>query len=246
VSASVLASGGILRAAEVMQLATAALLDLACAAVLLEKESGGGRNVWGHDPVDTGGIYVKGGEVTKAAYLAYKARRAELGAQGVGPCQLTWPGYQDQADARGGCWEWQINIAVGFEALAGLIRQHGEHEGFRRYNGSGPAAQRYAEDAMDRLAKWRSRLGMELGPDTLPTLKKGDRSPAVAALQRWLNAHDWNPNLPVLVVDGDYGSKTTEVVRLAQAQLGVTGAEAIGTPIGHRTKAAFWRAGFRG
>ena len=52
------------RPAEVVELAAAAGLDLACAATLLEKESRGGRNVWGHDSVRTGGLYRKGGEVT--------------------------------------------------------------------------------------------------------------------------------------------------------------------------------------
>jgi hypothetical protein len=241
---AVLGTSGIQRAADVITLASAAGLDLACAAVLLEKESAGGRNVWGHDAVATGGIYVKGGEVTKAAYLAYKARRAELGAQGVGPCQLTWRGFQDRADDRGGCWDWHVNAAVGFETLSGLVRRHGERAGFRRYNGSGPAAERYADDAMARLATWRIRLGSDGGPDSLPTIRRGDHGPAVAALQRWLNNHDWTPDLPLLVVDGDYGPRTVGVVRGAQARLGLLGT--VGTPVGPRTKAAFWAAGFRG
>jgi hypothetical protein len=168
-SVLVLTAGGILHAGMVVPLAAVAGLDLACAAVLLEKESSGGRNVWGHDPVRTGGIYVKGGEVTEAAYRAYRARRAELGAQGVGPCQLTWRGFQEQADERGGCWKWSVNVAVGFETLAGLIRKHGERGGFRRYNGSGPAAERYADDAMTRLARWRTRLGAGAGGTAHPS-----------------------------------------------------------------------------
>lgn len=150
---------GILRAVEVVELAAAARLDVAAAATLLEKESYGGRNVWGSDGVPTGGTYVKGAEVTREAYAAYRARRVELGAQGVGPCQLTWPGYQDQADALGGCWDWRHNVTVGFGTLAGLIRSHGLRDGFRRYNGSGPAAERYADDAVAKVAKWRDRLG---------------------------------------------------------------------------------------
>jgi peptidoglycan hydrolase-like protein with peptidoglycan-binding domain len=68
----------------------------------------------------------------------------------------------------------------------------------------------------------------------------------VAALQRWLNAHDWDPDLPDVEVDGTYGPETTAAVRAAQAQLGVTGVHAVGTPVGPRTNLAFWRAGFRG
>jgi hypothetical protein len=160
-AAEVLAKHGTKRAAEVVELAVAAKLELAAAATLLEKESGGGRNVWGHDKVDTGGHYVKGAEVTKEAYLNYKADRARgrIGAQGVGPTQLTFKGFQDRADARGGCYDWRVNCSVGFEILAGLIKANGVHDGFRAYNGSGEAAERYADDAIEKLGVWRFRLG---------------------------------------------------------------------------------------
>ena len=121
----VLSRGGILRADEVVDLAGAAGLDLAAAATLLAIESNGGRNVWGSDGVSTGGVYVKGSEVTQAAYLRYKAARARLGAQGVGPTQLTSPGLQDRADARGGAWDWRVNCAVGFEILAEFVARYG-------------------------------------------------------------------------------------------------------------------------
>ncbi len=118
------------------------------------KESGGGRNVVGHDAVATGGNYVKGAEVTKDAYLRYKAARARNGSQGVGPTQLTSPGYQDMADARGGAWDWRVNCAVGFEILAGHIGRGGMWDGFRRYNGAGA----YADDAVRRHAAWDAAL----------------------------------------------------------------------------------------
>jgi len=155
-----LAAGGIVRPAEVLELAAAARLDLACAATLLAKESGGGRNVWGHDPVPTGGAYVKGAVVTRDSYAAYRAARAKgtAGAQGVGPTQLTYEAFQVQADRAGGCWDWRANCLTGFGVLAALIRVHGERDGFRRYNGAGPAAERYADDAVTRVATWRRNL----------------------------------------------------------------------------------------
>ena len=158
-AAEVLAKHGTQRAAEVVELAAAAKLELAAAATLLEKESTGGHNVWGHDNVDTGGHYVKGAEVTKDAYLNYKADRDRLGQQGVGPTQLTLKAFQDRADKRGGCFEWRVNCSVGFEILAEHINNKGVHDGFRAYNGSGPAAERYADDAIKKLGAWRSRLG---------------------------------------------------------------------------------------
>lgn len=190
-----LAAWGILRAEQTVAAARAAGLELACAATLLEKESYGGRNVWGSDPVQTGGTYVKGSEVTRAAYLAYKARRRELGAQGVGPCQLTWPGFQDQADARGGCWDPAVNMAVGFETLAGLIRAHGLRDGFRRYNGSGPAAERYATDALGKLAAWRDRLGSP-SPTPRPTVEDDEMTPEQERLLREVHGklHQLHPS----------------------------------------------------
>ena len=154
----ILTAGAILRAGDVARIAAEEGLEPAAAAVVLVKESGGGRNVWGHDDVDTGDIYTKGSPVTRDAYLRYKARRDVLGAQGVGPCQLTYPPLQDQADALAGCWDWSSNVRVGLRHLAGLIRAYGDREGFRRYNGSGPAAENYGRHAVALLGDWRIRL----------------------------------------------------------------------------------------
>lgn len=160
-SAEVLIAGGIQRAAEVCELAASVGLDLAAAATLLEKESAGGRNVWGHDAVVVApGTYVKGAPVTKSAYLSYRAAvsAGRAGRQGCGPCQLTYGGYQDQADQAGGCWDWRANALTGFRVLAQLIRAKGLRDGFRAYNGTGPAAESYAADAITRYTAWARRL----------------------------------------------------------------------------------------
>lgn len=156
-----LAAWGIVRPAEVVELAAAEGIDVACAATMLERESGGGRNVWGHDGVSTGGAYVKGAAVTREAYLEYRREQdaGRIGAQGVGPTQLTYPPLQRQADAIGGCWDWRANVRIGFRQLRALQHSYGVRDGFRRYNGSGPAAERYADDSMAELARWRARLG---------------------------------------------------------------------------------------
>lgn len=84
--------------------------------------------------------------------------------------------------------------------------------------------------------------GPAFDPNTLATLSRGMRDDSrVMALQRYLNAAPWSPELPLLPVTGNYLDQTVAVVRRAQAQLGVTGADAVGTPIGPRTKAAFAR-----
>lgn len=74
---------------------------------MLMKESGGGRNVYGHDAVQCGPV---GGTVTEDNYREYLRNRAQCGSQGVGPTQLTYYTLQDRADQLGGCWRPEINI----------------------------------------------------------------------------------------------------------------------------------------
>lgn len=172
----VLAAGGIQRPAEVVELAAATNLDLACAVVMLVKESSGGRNIWGNDGVPTGGAYVKGAAVTAANYAAYRAalRAGTAGRNGCGPTQLTYGPLQDQADTRGGCWDWRTNITVGFEHLAGLQRKYGVEPGFRAYNGGDQAAKSgtvpqadiYGRQSMTLLATWQARLAGAATPSS--------------------------------------------------------------------------------
>jgi hypothetical protein len=83
-------------------------------------------------------------------------------------------------------------------------------------------------------------------PGSMATLSYGMRADSrVVALQRWLNAYDWRPNLPLLTPDGSYGDKTVTVVAAAQRQCGVTGADANGRTVGPRTCAAFAARGAR-
>lgn len=132
-------------------------LPLAIACALLDQESGGGYNVFGHDPVKP--PQIKGGWVTKERYTHYKVLRKQgYGMQGVGPVQLTWWEFQDLADKYGGCWKVQFNMRVGFEHAAAMIKQYGERNGLKRYNGTGPAAERYAVQVMGRVAIWRTRF----------------------------------------------------------------------------------------
>lgn len=126
-------------------------LDIACA--VLMQESSGGHNEFGHDPT----ICVGWGQVTHAKYLIYKARRLASRnrlMQGVGPMQLTYYSYQDQADKLGGCWQPRFNVRVGFQLLADHIRRYGLHAGVAAYNGSGPAARSYADSVLAQAQSW--------------------------------------------------------------------------------------------
>lgn len=135
--------------------AHAAGLDLSVGCAMLDQETGGGHNVFGHDPT----ICVGWGTVTRAKYAYYKLRRGHTRMQGVGPTQLTWWSKQDRADSMGGCWQPRFNIRVGFQDLAASIRRYGLHAGVAAYNGSGPAAQRYADSVLHRAAYWKKILG---------------------------------------------------------------------------------------
>lgn len=177
----------VLRPQAVVEEARRAGLRLALACALLEKESGRGRNVFGHDPT----IFVGAGEVTRAKYLEYKRRRVASGnrqMQGVGPCQLTWWEFQDTADREGGCWRPEINMRVGFRHLVALISQHGEADGARRYNGSGPAAEAYSRDLLAKARIWEAKLAGHVVPASGPRLvRRGDRGRLVERITRRLS-----------------------------------------------------------
>lgn len=128
---------------------------------LIEQESGF-RNVWGGDPAPNGGTTgLQFKPVTRDRYLAYKKARGakgEGGMQGVGPAQLTWFEFQDDADRLGGCHVPRHNIRVAFARLSALIRLHGHAKGIARYNGSGPAAERYSREVRAKQDRWQDRL----------------------------------------------------------------------------------------
>lgn len=129
-------------------------LHYACA--LLEMESGC-RNVFGHDPTTSIPDSWKGTNVTRAKYLWYRLRRGK-GYQGVGPCQLTWGGFQDKADKIGGCWRPAPNMHIGFGHLRDLIQRYGITAGAAAYNGSGPAAEAYGKRFAVAATRWQSLL----------------------------------------------------------------------------------------
>ena len=188
-----LRAGGIVHPQVTIAEAQRAGLRLAVACAMLEKETSGGHNVFGHDPT----IFVGAGKVTKAKYLAYKKQRVASGnkrMQGVGPCQLTWYEFQDEADREGGCWRPEINIRIGFRRLAANIKLYGEADGARRYNGTGAAADAYSADLLRRAALWDQRLSGAL-PATdgvavrhgKPPVRRGTEGAPVAKLTRRLS-----------------------------------------------------------
>ena len=97
--------------------------------------------------------------MTRDGYLRYRELRDRgHGVQGVGLTQLTWPSFQDEADSIGGCWKTRTQLRVGFRVLADHVRARGERDGLAAYNGTGPRAQRYADDVLRLTARWERLL----------------------------------------------------------------------------------------
>jgi hypothetical protein len=118
----------------------------------LEQESAGGKNIFGHDPT----IFAGAGYVTKKKYLAYKAERKRTGKmQGVGPMQLTWFTFQDEADALGGCWRPIYNVQVGARIICDYYKTSKNWAAVgQAYNGSA----RYGQEIVVKINKWAKLL----------------------------------------------------------------------------------------
>jgi hypothetical protein len=149
--------------------AAKAKIPLPLALAILSQESHGGRNEWGHDPTICVGGHDKvhgkawGSNVTKAAYSAYKAERGPTGKggmQGVGPTQLTYYSYQDEADKLGGAWKPLPNMIEGFTVIRESVQRSGLFLGIKSYNGSGDAAAAYAASVLRYEKAWAAKLGM--------------------------------------------------------------------------------------
>lgn len=188
---SILAQYGLQNADAIVTAAQLEGVELAVAAAMVEKESGG-ASIWGHDPVATGGVYTPGGPVTASNYLAYRAlvRAGKIGRQGCGPAQLTSAAYQDLGDAIGapaglGCWDPVTNLRAGLRGLQALIKSYGSVQlGAQHYNGSGPAAVAYGEDFLARYGTWKARLAGATVPPPEDALTDEEHAMLVACYQQ--------------------------------------------------------------
>lgn len=161
-TASACAALGMKGSLRLLMEARSAGLSQSLALALREQESGlkGDGNVFGHDP---SGNHVGAGKVTKSKYLAYRKQRGPTGKggmQGVGPLQLTYYSFQDEADRLGGCWLARWNYCVGFRHLAHLIAMYGsERRALGVYNGGATKPNYdYADSVLARKKKWHERL----------------------------------------------------------------------------------------
>lgn len=136
-----------------------AVLTLEHALAMLECETGiPQRNIFGGD---YGSSYA--GRPPYYHDAVTPARVTALLAQplnnGVGWTQLTYRPFVVEAQQLGGAHIPRYQMRVGFKALAGLITARGERAGFAGYNGTGAAADAYAQRAIGFTNAWRERLG---------------------------------------------------------------------------------------
>jgi hypothetical protein len=131
-------------------------LPLSYALAMLENETGiPQRNVFGCDWGSAQGPPYCHQKVTRARV---KALRASGKANGVGWTQLTFPPFVAEADKLGGAHKPRYQMRVGFRILRDNIRRLGPWAGAKAYNGTGPAADAYANRWQDNVRKWEARL----------------------------------------------------------------------------------------
>ena len=166
--AEILAAGGLTNADLIVQAATATGIPLAILAAMVQKESGG-QNIYGRDGKDTAspGVYANDYplQVTKENFTEFRA--AVLAGQksnGVGPSQITYPGYWKQYPDYP-FWDVLANLKFGATLLMDLldgdtsdasISSAGAH-----YNGGtspNATALAYGADLLTKTNAWRARL----------------------------------------------------------------------------------------
>jgi hypothetical protein len=118
--------------------------------VALQEQESEGRNIFGaddrapfaHEPV------------TKDRVMQLVAHVHAGGvSNGVGPLQLTFIGFIEEANRDGGAWKPAVNIATGLGIVAGHVKQHGVRDGLATYNAGNPRSddgQKYAGEVMKR------------------------------------------------------------------------------------------------
>lgn len=169
----ILAAGGMHNAEQIVTAAEKTGVELAVLAAMIQKESNG-RNVYGHD---SGGIFsTTDGSlvyVTEANFSEF-TRRLAAGekSNGVGPAQITWPGYFPDARAKGYVlWQPLDNITYGATILKGHLAGHTLAEAGTLYNSgnlkSGVTA--YGRDFAQKVSAWRTRLTAATPSDPEPT-----------------------------------------------------------------------------
>jgi hypothetical protein len=151
---------GLANGAAIYDSAQSAGLGLPAACALMEKESSG-RNVYGHDAGGALSGYPAAVDESNFAVFLWLVNSGTP-SNGVGPCQLTYPGFFDQMAAEGlKPWVAGDNMLFGFRLLQGYFaaaRKAGSKQPWvdagTRYNGSAI----YGHDLAVRITSWSDTL----------------------------------------------------------------------------------------
>lgn len=161
----IMSNAGIANAQHIIRAANDTGLPLGIAVALIVKESSG-QNIYGHD---AGGAMWGRGVVTRENFLNEFLPAVLAGhvSNGVGPCQITYPGYFKQ-NRDYPFWDVYSNCCFGFRIMNGYL--HGDYTwqnlyaaGARYNSGSPTGAPAYGNSFADLACSWTDRLS---GHDT--------------------------------------------------------------------------------
>lgn len=101
----------------------------------LQEQESGGLNIFGADQnAPFTHLPVTKARVLKLVNLVH----AGGVSNGVGPMQLTFIGFIEEANRDGGAWEPAVNVATGLGIIAGHVKQHGVPGGLATFNAGNP------------------------------------------------------------------------------------------------------------
>lgn len=167
----IISNGGIANADALVRAANDAGLPLGIAVAMIDIESGG-QNIYGHDD---GGVMWGRGEVTQANFQNefLPAVMAGHTSNGVGPAQITYPGYFTQ-NPNEPWWDPYFSMKFGFSILQGGLGSdyswdHMALVGSHYNAGPQSGVIDYGVNLADLACSWTDRLAgadsSQAGPD---------------------------------------------------------------------------------
>lgn len=222
--------------------------------VAFAEHESGGKNVYGHDK---GGAMCGAGTVTRANYASFLSMvRAGHTSNGVGPMQITYPGYFKPNTAEvADLYDPYANFVFGFKIIHSYLNGNYSDANLdaagQKYNsGSAHGAPAYGKLTVTLCHKWRALLGSDTPHPTptphIPTgtLSKGSHGTLVRSVQSFLMRVFPAYAGPIKSsggADGVFGAGTDKVVREFQRRSHLV-ADGV---IGAKTWAALRSNGYR-
>lgn len=249
----VLTQHGMSNAAELVKACAFVGIPTYIGAAFAEHESGG-KNVYGHD---SGGAMCGAGNVTRDNYATFLSMvRAGHTSNGVGPMQITYPGYFKPNTAEvAALYDPYANFVFGLKIIKAYLNGNYSDANLdaagQKYNsGSAHGAPGYGKITVALCKKWRALLGPNASTPTptphttMGTLQRGATGSTVAAVQAFLMRVFPAYAGPIKSsggADGVFGVGTERVVREFQARSHLV-ADGV---IGPKTWAALRANGYR-